>query len=187
MIIFCIQSTFKYIIKFNMRYKPCAKWSVKHRNSSLCIDIKHHLLQWRLSRENMFLFAFLTTGLGEAHELYTPIFVFVILFHPQSFQTHPPKRCYSWYQVWFRDAFELSMYALKFAKNIRSQCGNFLPTSRLCLNIFATLRWCGEEGQQPPTKDQESFRQLNGNGMANDSSWKDRQPCACRSHQVTRA
>lgn len=25
---------------------------------------------------------------------------------------------------------------------------------------IATLRWSGEEGQQPPTKDQESFRQL---------------------------
>lgn len=34
-----------YIIKFNMKYKPCARWSAKHRSSSLCINITFTTLE----------------------------------------------------------------------------------------------------------------------------------------------
>lgn len=121
-----------------MRYKPCAKWSVKHRSSSLCINIKCLLWRWRLPWVNTLLLptAVFSPDSGGAWELYTSILVFVVLVHLQTFSTDYLKGIIVWYEVLFEDAFKLSIRASKLAKSIASQNGNFLPMLRLCLEIL---------------------------------------------------
>lgn len=173
-----------------MRYKPCAKWSVKHRSSSLCINIKCLLLHWSLSGENMLLLptAVYNPDSGGAWELYVSIPVLVGLFHPPTFSTDYLKgivldpKCYL--------GMHLNSWCVsKLAKSIASQSANFMPTSQLCLKKLP-LWGCveREKGQQPKHTRQASFMHLGSCSL-----WHGRKRlmktwlCACHSPQITGA